>query len=82
MVKYVLISIAIYIVLIAIIVLLVWLLFRKRQTKIVEYNKNIENKIIDLDKVDKLSRERKKEIDNAFKKAQNFDDIKRIFTNM
>jgi hypothetical protein len=82
MIKYILISILIYIIETGIIVLLIYFLFRKRQRKINEFNNSIIQKEKIIDTINKKTAKQKKEVENEIKNASNLNDLIDIFSKL
>lgn len=81
MLKAFLISLAINILLSGVIVLLIWLLVRKRQRRINDYNNDIIEREKILNNIENMTEKKKRSLDEAAKKANNFDDFKSIIIN-
>jgi len=82
MIYYILISIFIILVESGVIAFLILLLLRKRQRAIQDYNKKITEREIMLNKIDKKSETKKKEVENEIKKAKTIDDFINIFSKL
>jgi F0F1-type ATP synthase membrane subunit a len=82
MIYYILISVIVYVVLIAVIVVMAFFLKRKNTKLVGQYNNSIIQNEILLNKINNMTKEQKKAVNDEIEKADNINAIADIFSRL